>query len=234
MSSPETPSPTERLGVLATLQEPLRRALYEHVRAHGGPVGRDEAAAAVGIGRSLAAYHLDRLAEVGLLRVSYERRSGRGGPGAGRPAKLYSPSESEVEVSVPPRDYGLAAGLLAEAVAADSAGAPESLRAAAERRGLELASRAPRDAPAERALEQLLGDQGYEPRRLEDGTIVFRNCPFHALAQRHPTVVCEMNLALCEGIVAGLGGDAPQVALEPEPGRCCVVVRARPPGSSRA
>jgi predicted ArsR family transcriptional regulator len=228
MSPPATPPGPAPLEALAALQEPLRRTLYEHVRAHGGPLGRDEAAAAVGIGRSLAAYHLDRLAEVGLLRVSYERRGDRAGPGAGRPAKLYRPSESDFEVSVPPRDYGLAAGLLAEAVATDSAGAPESLRAAAARAGRELATRAPRDAAPSRALEQLLRDQGYEPRRQEDGTVLLGNCPFQALARRHPAIVCQMNVALCEGIVAGLGADALEVALEPEPGRCCAVVRARP------
>jgi predicted ArsR family transcriptional regulator len=219
---PPQPDPRTSLSALA---EPVRAALYAHAHAHGAPLGRDEAAAALGIGRSLAAYHLDRLAEAGLLSVSYARRGGRSGPGAGRPAKLYRPTGPEAQVSVPPRDYGLAAGLLAEAAAADSAGASESLRAAAGRRGRALAGGAPSGAPAAPALERVLREQGYEPRRLEDGALVLGNCPFHAIAERHPAVVCEMNAALCEGIVAGLGGDAGEVALEPGRGRCCVVVR---------
>ena len=103
----------EDVGALSALGDPTRRRAYDHVAAEGRPVGREEVAAALGIGRTLAAYHLDRLAADGLLSVSYERRSGRSGPGAGRPAKMYDRSEREVVVSVPPRDYGLAARLLA-------------------------------------------------------------------------------------------------------------------------
>ena len=124
---------------LALLAEPVRRRLYEHVRGAGRAVDRDEAAAALGIGRPLAAFHLDRLAEGGLLDVEYHRRSGRTGPGAGRPAKFYKRAEGpEIELSVPPRRYGLAAGILAEGI--DRAGGNEavdavlaSTRAAGER-----------------------------------------------------------------------------------------------------
>ena len=87
------------------------------------PVGRDEAAAAAGIGRALAVYHLDKLVESGLLTASYQRPPGRSGPGAGRPAKLYARSGREFAVTVPPREYELAARLLVQAVEADPSGA---------------------------------------------------------------------------------------------------------------
>src|SRR5690348_18415442 len=82
-------------------------------------MGRDEAAAAAGIGRALAVYHLDKLVESGLLAATYQRPAGRSGPGAGRPAKLYARSDREFAVTVPPREYELAARLLAQAVEAD-------------------------------------------------------------------------------------------------------------------
>jgi predicted ArsR family transcriptional regulator len=210
------------LEALSALGDDTRRRLYEHVASTPAPVSRDDAASAVGIGRTLAAYHLDRLARDGLLSVAYERRSGRTGPGAGRPAKLYTRAQSEIAVSVPPRDYHLAARLLADAAAADAGGdTRRALSVAAERLGKELASEA---VPAP-ALEPLLRERGYEPFRDEDGVVRMRNCPFHAVAQRHPEVVCQMNLALLRGLVAGL--DAPDVAatLEPQPGRCCVALR---------
>jgi predicted ArsR family transcriptional regulator len=210
------------LEALSALGDDTRRRLYEHVASAPAPVSRDDAASAVGIGRTLAAYHLDRLARDGLLTVAYERRSGRTGPGAGRPAKLYTRAQSEIAVSVPPRDYHLAARLLADAAAADAGGETRrALSVAAERLGHELA----REAPSTRELEPLLRERGYEPFRDEDGVVRMRNCPFHAVAQRHPEVVCQMNLALLRGLVAGL--DAPEVAatLEPQSGRCCVALR---------
>src|SRR5436189_6162126 len=104
------------VGAIALLDEPRRRALYELVTSRRDPMGRDEAAATLGIGRELAAFHLDRLAEAGLLDVEYRRLGGKTGPGAGRPAKLYRRSKSEGAVSLPARDYERAVGAFAEAI----------------------------------------------------------------------------------------------------------------------
>jgi predicted ArsR family transcriptional regulator len=151
----------DTLDTVTALGDATRRGVYEHVSTRDAPVARDEVAAALGIGRTLAAYHLDRLAEAGLLEVSYRRRSGRSGPGAGRPAKLYGRAGAEVTVSFPPRDYGLAARLLADAAASDSEGSTRrALRDAAERLGSELADESP-GTPA----EDRLAARGYEPRR---------------------------------------------------------------------
>ncbi len=205
------------LAALSALGDATRRRVYEHVASAAGLVSRDEAASAAGIGRTLAAYHLDRLAAEGLLTVAYERRSGRSGPGAGRPAKLYARADREVAVSVPPRDYHLAARLLADAAAADpDGGTRRALTAAAERLGHEIAAEA---GAAE--LEPLLRERGYEPYD-DDGVTRLRNCPFHAVAQRHPEIVCDMNLALLRGVVAGRPGV--RASLEPAPGRCCVAL----------
>jgi predicted ArsR family transcriptional regulator len=209
------------LHALSSLGDVTRRRIYDHVAGQPLPVSREEAAAAAGVGRTLAAYHLDRLAADGLLTVTQARRSGRTGPGAGRPAKLYTRSEREVAVSVPPRDYHLAARLLADAAAADADGhTRRALAAAAERLGHELAD----EAPSGTAIEPLLRERGYEP--YDDGGVVrMRNCPFHAVAQRQPEVVCEMNHALLRGLVDGLGAPGLAATLEPAPGRCCVALR---------
>jgi predicted ArsR family transcriptional regulator len=209
--------PLDGVRTLSALDDPTRRRVYEYVSAQARPVGRDEAASALGIGRTLAAYHLDRLAEGGLLTVAYERRSGRTGPGSGRPAKMYDRARREVSVTVPPRDYGVAAHLLAHAAAHDPHGATRrALRDAAESLGRELA------AEDGSELESLLRARGYEPFHDSEGVMRLRNCPFHAVAQRYPEIVCEMNLALLGGLVAQRDVEA---VLEPAPGRCCVALR---------
>lgn len=207
---------------LGALADPVRRAAYRAVAAASAPLGRDDVAARLDIGRTLAAHHLDRLVDAGLLAVSYARRSGRSGPGAGRPAKLYHRPPGEHGVTVPPRAYRSAAELLAEAV--DRAGADGTLYAVAEERGRAAGSTAARPGhPAGVSdLVAVLTAQGYEPER--DGPVVrLRNCPFHRLAEEFPPLVCGMNLALLDGLLSGLGV-AGSARLEPAPRRCCVVL----------
>jgi predicted ArsR family transcriptional regulator len=220
----------QRLALVCGLDDPVRRRLYDYVSAAGQPVGRDEAAAAAGIGRPLAAYHLDRLVSLGLLTADYKRSSGRTGPGAGRPAKRYARSGSEFVVTVPPREYELAAQLLADAVESDPSG---SARAALRRAAHGLGTQIGRLASERRAvpgsgreiMRAALAEHGFEPFSSDDGTMGLRNCPFHALAARHTEVVCGMNLALLEGIAAGIAAQDLQPVLDPAPGRCCVAIR---------
>ena len=209
------------LASVSTLDDPVRRRLYDVVRERAEAVGRDEAAAAAGVGRALAVYHLDKLVEAGLLTATYQRPPGRSGPGAGRPAKLYTRSDREFAVTVPPREYELAARLLVQAVEADASGRSRAvLLEAARRLGAELAG-------AEAGgLEGTLAGHGYEPARGEDGVIRLRNCPFHQLAEHHREVVCGMNLGLIEGMLAGLGARGLRPVLDPQPGHCCVTIEA--------
>jgi len=212
------------LASLSSLDDPLRRRLYEVVTSHPGPVSRDQAASEAGIGRALAVYHLDKLVESGLLTASYQRPPGRRGPGAGRPAKVYARSDREFAVTVPPREYELAARLLVQAVEADPSNRSRAVLAEAARGlGTELGSAFERDA-GERDVKGVLTQQGYEPCDGADGVIRLRNCPFHQLTEQHREVVCGMNLALVEGLVAGLGADGWRPALDPRPGHCCVAI----------
>jgi predicted ArsR family transcriptional regulator len=212
----------DELARLAALDEPIRRRLFAYVRSSSEPVSREDAAEAVGISRSLAAYHLDKLAEQDLLTASYRRPEGRTGPGAGRPAKLYV-AHGEVSVSVPPRDYELAADLLAEA-AETSDEARAALDAVAARAGRRMGE------GQEGSLDDALATRGYEPYEDDAGVIRLRNCPFHRLAEQHRDVVCGMNQAYLEGLLEGLGRTDVRASLEPEPGRCCVAIRARARG----
>jgi len=219
------------LAALSNLDDPVRRRLYEYVASQDRPVGRDEAAAAAHIGRTLAAYHLDKLAEHELLSVSYERLGKRRGQGGGRPAKLYSRPPREITVSVPPRDYLLAGRLLVAAAERDANGSTrEALAEAARARGAEAGSarmkgRAASVPARRRAVVAALRERGYEPHEDDQGVIWLRNCPFHELAQQNRGIVCTMNLSLLEGLLAGLATNDYSPSLEIEPGRCCVVLR---------
>ena len=222
-----------RILAVATLEEPTRRRLYDHVVRQTAAVTRDEAATALGLPRATAAFHLDRLAEEGLLDVVFERRTGRSGPGAGRPSKLYRRSDWHVEVSLPEHRYDLAGRLLAAAIE-DAEANGESPREALDRRarqaGNELAAAARTGAEnSPEVVMRVLEAHGFEPRADEDA-ILLGNCPFHTLAQQHTDLVCAMNLCLLDGVLAGLDATQLQAHLKPEPGQCCV--RIEPVGTS--
>jgi predicted ArsR family transcriptional regulator len=221
----------DRIAGVASLAEPQRRALYRFVVEKGDAVSKDEAAAALGVARSVAAFHLERLVADGLLTTEFRRLTGRQGPGAGRPAKLYRRAEREVSVSLPARQYDLAAGVLAAAVKqATETGAPvgETLTRVATERGRELGERAAAHAgkrPSRRALLDaamtVLDEQGYEPRTTDD-EVVLANCPFHALVDEQRDLVCGMNLDLLRGMAAAVGDDVLAARLAPSEGNCCV------------
>ena len=198
------------MSAVGSLTDPTRAAIYELVVRADRPISRDDAAEAVGIARQTAAYHLDKLAEEGLVDVEFIRLTGRTGPGAGRPAKTYVRSEREYDVSIPPRRYMLAAQILLEAIRSGEVAAGPILKAA-RRVGNEMGAQ---------GLDQALAEMGYEPT-VEHDEVRFRNCPFHALTKQDLETTCNLNLALVEGIVDA-SGDERQACLGPEEGYCCV------------
>lgn len=212
----------EQVASISALAEPARRALYLFVVAQPEPVSRDQAAAGTGLPRHTAKFHLDRLVEEGLLATEFRRLSGRSGPGAGRPSKLYLRSDTALAVTVPERHYDLAGQVLAGAVetAADE-GVPvlEAVQRAAAETGHRLGvGRDPSGVAA------VLADQGYEPRQ-EGDALVLANCPFHDLARAHTELVCGMNLALVTALLEGARADHLTARLEPAEARCCVTIR---------
>lgn len=216
-----------QVSALAALDEPTRRRLYDYVVRQPAPVGRDEAAAALQLPRTTAAFHLDRLAHEGLLDVVHERRSGRSGPGAGRPAKLYHRSANPVAVSLPERHYELAGRLLATAIQeADRTGL--SARTVLDQRARDLGQQLGQDAreghgttSGQQALMRTLEAYGFEPRTA-DQDVVLGNCPFHSLAREHTDLVCGMNLCLLTGLLDGFAATGYAARLDPAPGQCCV------------
>jgi predicted ArsR family transcriptional regulator len=222
----------DRVSGLASLAEPVRLELYRYVAAQPDPVGRDQAAEGVGVPRHTAKFHLDRLVDEGLLDVEFRRLTGRDGPGAGRPAKLYRRSDREVSVTVPDREYALAGQLMASAIEqAASAGTDvvASLHDVARDHGRELGATArhaagsrPNRATVLRATCDTLASSGYEPR-VEGDRIVLANCPFHALARNHTDLVCGMNLAMLGEMLEQSDGRL-TAALDPGEGRCCVTL----------
>lgn len=215
---------------VAALAEPIRRALYLYVAAQDGSVGREQAATGVGVALHAAKFHLDKLVEDGLLDIEYSRPPGRGGPGAGRPAKRYRRAHRDISVSLPERRYDLAAHVMAEAIeTARAGGVPmaDALRDAATGAGRALAEQARGRHEAGPALVGAVGevllDNGYEPR-ITTERVTLANCPFHSLAATYPTLTCGMNLDLINGLLGGLDATHLQAALDPAPGRCCVIV----------
>jgi predicted ArsR family transcriptional regulator len=223
-----------RLRALAALDEPLRRRVYGHVIASRSPVRRDDLAAALGVARSVAAFHLDKLASVGLLDVEYRRPPGRAGPGAGRPAKLYRRASAEVSMSVPERHYDLVGRLLADAVVMASRQLTDPTEAAqvtarghgrALGREVGTRSRDGQEANLDEVAHVLRG-QGYEPR-VHDDAVYLENCPFHAVAEEQRDLVCGMNVELVRGLIEGMDLLRVEARFDPEPGRCCVSVHER-------
>ena len=213
---------------VSALADPVRRALYRYVTTQPEPVSRDQAALGAALPRHTAKFHLDRLVEEGLLDTEFRRLSGRRGPGAGRPAKLYRRSECELAVSVPPRRYDLAGRVLADAVeraAAEGTPIRTAVAESAARAGRRLAARPGRSSstPLAEAADVLAG-QGYEPRD-DGGAVVLANCPFSALAREHAELVCGLNLDLISAFLTERGYGGIDAVLDPGVGRCCVVLR---------
>lgn len=212
-------SDLEHLARLSSLDDPVRRRLYSYASESDAPVSREQAAAVAQIGRTLAAYHLDKLVEAGLLTAGYRRQDGHG---VGRPAKLYQRADQELSVSVPPRDYALLARVLATAVHADPDGTVRrAVHQAAHQAGISAAG----SPPAE--LMDVLRDCGYQPHRDVDGRTELRNCPFHTVAEQYRAVVCDLNVHLVQGVVDATTATEARAELDPQPGRCCVVVHDR-------
>lgn len=213
---------------LAALDLPLRRRLYQLLVERRDWVGRDEAAAETAVARSMAAFHLDKLAESGLVEVTYERPPGRGGPGAGRPAKKYRRSRQETALCLPPRRYDVAAAILADTVERLGTGVAldVALTEAARRASDDIVASSTiegaGEVPTVTRLTGILTQVGYEPF-VEDGAVVMANCPFHRLVQRHRDLVCSINLVFIDGLIEATSlTSTVRAQISPAAGRCCV------------
>jgi predicted ArsR family transcriptional regulator len=225
----------QSVAAVGALADDLRRGMYLFIRRQRRPVGRDEAAEAVGISRKLAAFHLDKLVQKGLLKAHYSRLSGRVGPGAGRPSKLYEPAEVDLAVSIPSRSYDFAGQILVNSLSDSATPSRDAVRVSAREQGKRLGQQIKRERrlrtlSPKKALavaREVLSDRGYEPYIDDQGSLRLNNCPFHALAQQSVDIVCGLNQAFIQGLLSGLGGGELSAFLDPRPDECCVRVAAR-------
>jgi predicted ArsR family transcriptional regulator len=211
-----------RVSALALASDPAREALFHYAVRVARPFSRDEAADSVGVPRSTAAFHLDKLAALGALGIEFRRRSEKVGPGAGRPAKFYRALVDEISASIPERHYDLAAEILSATVELSmetGESIAEALSAVATERGRTIGGAAP-------SLGEALEASGYEPEP-EGAEITLTNCPFHHLATSHTSTICSMNHALLRGVVEGVGEDPDRAEFAPAAAHCCV--RITPP-----
>jgi predicted ArsR family transcriptional regulator len=207
----------DRWRAVAALVDRTRRALFDYVRRQNRPVSREEVAEAQGVSRGLAAFHLDKLVDAGLLHARYQPPAGRP-RGRGRTPKVYESAQDGLAITIPERRYQLIAEVLAAAVDEDPTGAAGAANRHARQRGLDLGSQLP-----DGDLMGVLAGLGFEPRADDHGQVLLHNCPFHALAARHTSLVCGLNLAFIGGLIEGLVAGA-QADLVPRPGACCVTL----------
>ncbi|WP_413804892.1 helix-turn-helix transcriptional regulator [Streptomyces sp. OE57] len=240
-STPPADTVNTAIDSVSVLSEDSRRRMFVFIRRAGRPVTRDEAAASVGISRKLAAFHLDKLVDAGLLRARYETPGGI--RKVGRRPKVYEPTDAQITVSIPERRHELLADLLLDAVLTEEAdeNAAQAAVRAAERRGRRMGEAArdetrPGRLGPERGLtvcERLLDEYGYEPVREAPTELRLRNCPFHPLTAKAPDLVCGMNHAFLAGYVNGLEVNGVRAVLAPEPGKCCVRLGPSDPNPPR-
>lgn len=209
----------DRWSAVTALADQSRRALYDYVRRQDHPVSREEAADAVHISRHLAAFHLDKLVDAGLLGARYETPPGLP-RGRGRAPKVYQAADDGLAITIPQRRYELIAELLADAVAEEPTRADEAARRHAHRRGYELGVEA-----RSGGLLEILAGLGFEPDTVEGGSVLLHNCPFHVLAARQTALVCGINHAFLNGLAEGLAVTGLRADLVPRPGACCVELR---------
>jgi predicted ArsR family transcriptional regulator len=225
---------------IASLDDDVRRALYQFVRRQTEPVTRQAAARAVRISPKLAAFHLDKLVERGLLDADHDHPEGVRRR-VGRAPKRYSASAQELSLSIPERHYDLIGAILVDTlVAADGSERPTEIAERIAAEGGQAIGEATRRQRRHRGrlgiegavalAEDLLREHGYEPLRGVNDELRLRNCPFRALALRAPDLICAINLGFVSGLVHGIGNDNVDAYLTPTAGACCVTVGIRPPG----
>ncbi|ACU71554.1 putative transcriptional regulator [Catenulispora acidiphila DSM 44928] len=229
-ATPPEPTAENRVESVAVLTDGQRRRVFGFVRRARRPVTREEVAADSGVSVKLAAFHLDKLVEAGLLRTRYETPAGV--RKVGRRPKVYEPTGTDIHISIPERRPDVIAEILIDAVLTEHQ--EGSARAAAlrtaHRRGHDVGSaerartRPGRLGPERslNAVEPVLESYGFEPDRQAPTTLRLLNCPFHHLTARDTELVCGINHAFLTGVLDGLETTGINAVLAPHPGRCCV------------
>ena len=197
---------------LDALGDPALRSTVLLVRAAPKPLTADDVAEQLDISRSVARWRLERLVDAGLVAVEFERRNGRSGPGAGRPAKTYAAAPETSAVEFPPRRYEALVGRLLDAL--PQRGRAKQLDRVGYAFGLELgeAARLRPGSTVRASVERLcrgLGRLGFqaavESVADDEAVIVSATCPLR------PVVVSDtearaLDAGMWRGLVAAAAG----------------------------
>jgi predicted ArsR family transcriptional regulator len=193
---------------LEAVGNPELRSALAFVLAQAHAVTADELAAFDGTHRNVARSRLERLADAGLLRRGYERRSGRTGPGAGRPAKTYAAAPQLRSIEFPDRRYEKLVGLLLDSLPAKSR--RQRLRALGIAyaddllRGIRLQPAKTVAAAAERVCVTVR-ESGFHAAvaEMRDGVAVIETatCPLRPLV-RERSSVAEIDRGMWSGLAA--------------------------------
>ena len=196
-------------------------------RAQPLPVTADEVAAAHQIHRNVARARLERLVEAGLLVASFERRTGRTGPGSGRPAKTYRVAPQLSGIEFPERHYEQLIGLIVEAL--PERGRAERLHEVGIAFGRELARQGrlrPTKAfrPAVERVCAALGRLGYQASVDEvagnQALITTATCPLRPLVSVHENVA-GLDRGMWAGLLAAALGRAEAATIDCQTGKSC-------------
>lgn len=181
---------------VSALQDPTRRRILLDFYVHQPERTTAEVAAAVGIHRTVAHAHLERLVALGYL-ISSQRRGT-----AGKPAKLYRITERQIELSYPIRRFARLAVLLAHALHES----PDGIGVAREAGRSHGASMVTKPAHSPESVLRELIPLGAE-YVMSDGDVVARNCIFRQACQQAQDIVCELHAGILEGAFRKAGLD---------------------------
>lgn len=191
----------------------MRRAIVE--RAAEGAATLPELAEAAGVHLNTARTHVAALEADGTLHAEHGEPAGRG-----RPPLRYRLAD---DFTLPSSDFRGLAELLATAVARGGQ-SPEELHRIGEDWGRYLAGR-PGTQELGRALPAALERLGFDAR-LEGDRLVLTACPCLLVSPGRPELICNMAVAVTEGVLAGAGSDLRVTARthDPERRRCSAVL----------
>lgn len=214
----------------AALGDPTRRAIFIAVRESGDPMTSSDVAELFGIHANVARHHLDKLATDGYLRVTHRRKTGRSGPGAGRPAKCYEATSKEIDLHFPSRRADVLIELLLRVIArSDVANLPKVAEQIGREYGREIAAEI--GSPGERgydeavkAVAEAMTGVGFHMSPDLDGHRLLTSfCPFGNAATGHPDVVCSLDRGMVSGLFERLSqGCEPILHPAPADGDACV------------
>lgn len=211
---------TEIDRAISALQDRTRRRILFDFYVHEREWTVDDVAEAVGVHRTVAHRHLERLVALGYL-VTGQRRGRHG-----KPAKLYRLAGQQIDLSYPVRRFARLSALLGKSLSERGEDGIRAAREAGRRYGMSLVSK---QADSAEAVLSQLAPLGAEYVMVDQDQVLAGNCIFREACAVAEDVVCELHAGLLEGAFqqAGLALHTEAVRDYSERG-CAYLVSASP------